>query len=373
MSVPVILVGVGEMGRAWLRAVNDEPRAELAGIVDLDLTVARRAAREAGAPQLPVSDDAVGLARETGAQALINVTVPRAHHPVTTAALFAGLPVLSEKPVAQALPEALSLAAAAEVTGELFLVSQSRRYNPQLYAFKEKADQLGRPGILHSEFFKAPHFGGFREEMEHPLLVDMAIHPFDTARFVLGSDPVSVYCEEFNPPWSWYRGDAAASAIFEMAGGSRFAYTGSWCSPGRETSWNGEWRLSAEYGSAQWDGEQDPQWEGTEIALQAPHSADSTPHPDGAGIAGALSVFLEALEEGSTPGGEVHQNIMSLVMVEAAVQSSASAQKVTIDDVLERAREQALLEEKNPAVKGRLNSWSSVRSALDAVPESTEA
>src|SRR5690606_15374997 len=171
-------------------------------------------------------------ARETGARAIVNVTVPRAHHPVTTAALTAGLPVLGEKPVAETVSRALSLVAAAEVTGRLFVVSQSRRYNRRLFAFREQARTLGDLGVLTTEFFKAPRFGGFREEMPHPLLIDMAIHPFDSARFLLDAEPVSVYCEEYNPSWSWYSGDAAAAAVFEMTGGVRYVYTGSWCSPG---------------------------------------------------------------------------------------------------------------------------------------------
>lgn len=35
--------------------------------------------------------------------------------------------------------------------------------------------------------------------MDHPLLLDMAVHAFDAARWFLGADPVGVYCEEFNP------------------------------------------------------------------------------------------------------------------------------------------------------------------------------
>src|SRR5699024_350831 len=101
-------------------------------------------------------------------------------------------------------------------------------------------------------------FGGFREEMEHVLLVDMAIHPFDAVRYLLDQDPVSVYCEEFNPSWSWYSGDAAATAVFEFSGGARYVYTGSWCADGLETSWNGTWRANAAGGSARWDGENDP-------------------------------------------------------------------------------------------------------------------
>ena len=41
--------------------------------------------------------------------------------------------------------------------------------------------------------------------MESPLLLDMAIHTFDQARFITGADALSVYCHEFNPAGSWYR------------------------------------------------------------------------------------------------------------------------------------------------------------------------
>ena len=356
MSTPLVLVGAGGMGRAWLAAIQAEAGAELAGVVDLDLDAARRALADAGLDGVPVGTDAVALARETGARAIVNVTVPAAHHPVTTAALFAGLPVLGEKPVAESVPRALSLVAAAEVTGELFVVSQSRRYNRQLFAFREQARTLGDLGVLTTEFFKAPRFGGFRDAMAHPLLLDMAIHPFDTARFLLGAEPVSVYCEEFNPSWSWYDGDAAATAIFEMTGGVRYSYTGSWCSPGQETSWNGAWRLSGRDGTARWDGDHEP-------VVEGPHDAAEGADP-GDGIAGSLATFLAALDGGPTPMGEVHENVLSLVMVAAAVESAATGARVLVDDLLERAYAEALATETREDVRVQLASWTSVRAVL---------
>jgi predicted dehydrogenase len=179
-------------------------------------------------PTWCVLREALEVAARTGADAVVDLTVPAAHHPVTTAALFAGLPVLGEKPAAETLAQALSLAAASEVTGKLFMVSQARRYDPHLRAYKERVRALRPIGILANGFFREVRIGGFREEMAHPLLLDMAIHHFDAARFLLDADPVAVYCEEFNPAWSWYRGDAAATATFEMSGGERYVYTGSW-------------------------------------------------------------------------------------------------------------------------------------------------
>ena len=48
-------------------------------------------------------------------------------------------------------------------------------------------DAIGEIVGIYCDFFKAPHFGGFREEMRHVLLLDMAIHTFDAARLLAGA------------------------------------------------------------------------------------------------------------------------------------------------------------------------------------------
>lgn len=352
----VVVVGAGGMGRAWLNAVEQSPLVELAGIVDLDLGAARAAAAALGRPDLPVGTGTAELASDVGGQAVINVTVPAAHHPVTTEALAAGLPVLGEKPVASTVAQGLSLAAAAELHGQLFMVSQSRRYNRHLFEAKRLSSSLGSVGIVSAEFFKAPRFGGFRDAMDHPLLLDMAVHQFDMARFLLDADPVSVFCEEYNPSWSWYRGDAGSTAIFEMTGGERFVFTGSWCSPGQETSWNASWRISGEHGTVLWDGDNEP--------VSSLASGAGSGDDPGQEIAGSLRDFLAAVRTGSTPMGRVHQNIMSLAMVEAAILSAATGSRVSVDALLEDSYRQAILAERDPAVLEVLKSWTSVRNAL---------
>jgi predicted dehydrogenase len=353
----VVVGGAGNMGRLWLETVTASPEVELVGVADLDLAAARGAVASAGRPDLPVGGDAVALARQTGAQALINVTIPEAHHPVTTAALFAGLPVLGEKPVAENVSRALSLVAAAEVTGELFMVSQSRRWNPQLSTLRAMTARLGVIGTMTTEFYRAPHFGGFRDQMAHPLLIDMAIHAFDSARFLLQAEPVSAYCQAYNPSWSWFAGDANATAVFEMESGTRYVYNGSWCSPGADTSWNGAWRVSGEKGTALWNGDDEP-------VLHAEDDLAGFAGSPYSGIGGALQVFVQALRTGERPSGEVHENVMSLAMVEAAVQSAETGRAARLDDVLERAYAQAIREEARADVRSVLEGWPSVRAAL---------
>lgn len=357
----VVQVGAGLMGRTWLRAIAETPEVELVGLVDLDVDTARVAADVTGSGSVVVGTDMLTVAAEQGAEAIIDVAVPAAHHRLTTAALFAGLPVLGEKPAAQTLPEALSLAAAARVTGVPFVVSQSRRYNEQAFAYREQVRTLGDLGIAVTEFYKAPHFPGFREQMDYPLLIDMAIHQFDLARFLLDADPVSVWCDSFNPPGSWFAGDAAATVAFEMTGGQRFLFHGSWVAPGLETSWNGSWRIAGSQGSARWDGDHRPvvETEGGEVAEVV---------DPGESVAGALAAFVAGVRRGAPMMCEVDDNVLSLAMVFAAIESAQSGDRVQIDDVLARAHRQAIADETRDDVRAMLQSWSDVRHALTAAP-----
>ncbi len=161
----------------------------------------------------------------------------------------------------------------------------------------------------------------------------MAIHAFDTARYLSGADPVSVYCEEFNPPWSWYRGSACATAIFELTGGVRFIYRGSWCSEGHHTDWDCEWRAAGPHGSAVWKG-----GDAVPVADIVVRRSGFLPEtelrpgevvPAPAGIAGSLQDFLRALDTGATPMGECHDNIKSLAMVFGAIASAGSGERVS--------------------------------------------
>ena len=304
-------------------------------IVDVVPGAAESAARERGwdIPSLSRLDAAL----ELGADLVLNATVPEAHLDVSSAALRAGIPVLSEKPATPTVHEALVLAALSRTTGVLMAVSQSRRHSAGIRAFKETLAGLGGATQLHTRFSQNPRFGGFRDEMEHPLLVDMAIHSFDQARFLLDAEPVSVYCEAFNPGWSWYRGAAAAEAIFRFDDDSRFSYAGSWCADGLTTSWNGDWRGSAAAGTATWDGESEVLTQGrTGPVASVPLDAESE------GLDAALEEFVAALDGGPDPSGEIHRNVWSVAMVEASVTSSRRGAPVSFAEVFADARQAAI-------------------------------
>ena len=350
----LLQVGAGGMGRAWLRTIAADPDVELVGLVDLDLATAREAADATGHAGVPVATSLAELAGTTGAQAVVDVTVPRAHHPVNTEALLAGLPVLSEKPLSESLPECLSMVAVAELTGRLLMVSQSRRYWRHLDRLRSQLAVLGPVGLASCTFARAPHFGGFRDAMPHPLLVDMAIHQFDLARDLVGSEPVEAFCSSSNPPWSWYAGDAAATAVFRFADGARFTFDGSWCSPGHETSWNGHWRLVTAEGSAVWDGDTAPVAERAD-GTAVPGTGSEAPEQ----TSGSLAEFVRVLRHGGEPSGEVHRNVLSVAMVDAAIASAEQGRWVQVADLVEQAHRRAAAEERRPEVRAVLESWPS--------------
>jgi len=355
--LPVVVVGAGAMGGEWLRMLATSEIAVAVGIVDLDVELAHRTAASIGLDGVVIGSSVAEVARLSGAEAVVNVTVPQAHGVVNEEAMRAGLPVLCEKPLAPTVAEALRQVALADITGELLMVSQSRRYFPHLAVFREAVGRLGALAAVSADFFHEDHEPGFRERMAHPLLVDMSVHHFDQLRYVAGDEPVAVRCTSWNPPWSWFDGDAAATAEFELASGARFAYAGSRCTPGLQTSFNADWRVYGENGAASWDGEDT-------VRLEANGSvpeAQDTPE----GIAGSLAEFVAALRSGSTPQNEVRANVMSLAMVEGAIRSTdLGGDRVVLSDLLEQSLAQAIAVERSDDIADRLRSWTSAAAGI---------
>jgi predicted dehydrogenase len=170
--------------------------------------------------------------------------------------------------------------------------------------------------------------------MPSPLILDMAIHHFDLARYMSGADPVAVYAKEFNPKGSWYKGDVSASCIFEMSNGVMFTYRGSWCSEGFHTSWNGDWRFITDKGTLLYDRDQDPKAVVMENAEGFHRKMQDVPMPlpcvQYPTMHGALREMLEFLRTGKKPQCECRDNIQSLAMVFAAIESNKKGKRVPV-------------------------------------------
>lgn len=247
----VIQVGMGGMGNTWLNAVKRSPQVEYAAFVEVNGEIARKQAEAYDLDRSRIYRSLPQALEAAEADAVINVTPPEFHREICVCAMEAGIPVLTEKPLAGRLEDARAIVAVAESSGVLCSVAQNYRYRPLAQTVKAILDggELGALGAVRAEFFRGPHFGGFREEMPHPLIIDMSIHHFDMMRLFLGSNPATISARSWNPPWSWFNGDASAAAQIEFANGVQASYVGSWCSQGLETSWNANWRFECENGA----------------------------------------------------------------------------------------------------------------------------
>lgn len=246
----VVQVGIGGMGNAWLDAVKASDEVEFAGFVEVspEITAQQVAWHNLNAAHIFTS--LAAAIESVQPDAVINITPPQFHKEISCFALEAGLPVLSEKPLADTIASAQAIVDVANRTSVLLMVAQNYRYSLPIQTLKRTLDEgaFGKISAISVDFFKGPHFGGFREMMAYPLIIDMAIHHFDLMRYLLNSDPCSVFGRSWNPPWSWFAGDASASVLIEFLAGTVASYNGSWCSNGQETSWNGNWRFECEHG-----------------------------------------------------------------------------------------------------------------------------
>jgi predicted dehydrogenase len=309
-----VVVGAGFLSPYWARELIESPDTQLVGWVDLDAARARARADELGLHRLATGASLSAMLGAEVADFIVNATAPEAHHEVTMSALAHGTAVLSEKPLAATMEQAREMVASAERAERLFVVSQNRRYMPALLAYRDTVARLGTLATVSCDFYMAHRkdVGHYLHMLDQPLLLDMAIHLLDGARAITGADPVSVYCESYKPPWSWFAGATAAHAIFEMIGGLRLVLNSNWCADGFQTSWTGSWRTVGERGTAIWDGETAPRVDrgaGVKIAPRRAKPKVLT-HDRFFGLEEALMEFVAALRTGKAPQGECHDNLL---------------------------------------------------------------
>jgi len=333
------LVGCGAMSARWLEAIGKVDGLRLAGLVDLDLERARARAGEFGYGDVPVGVDLVEVLATTRPDIVFDVVTPQARREVALAAFSAGCHLLSEKPLATSLDDARVILAAARRSGRAHAVVQNRRYVAGVRRMRRliASGVLGRLTSVHADFFVAPHFGGFREAMDHVLLLDMAIHAFDVARYLVGARPTAVYCAEWEPPHSWYHSGSSATALFTFDGGVVFDYRGSWCAIGMRTSWEGRWRLVCERGTLVWDGFDQLQAEraaggrdGLFDVVEPVEIPPLDPADRIGGHHGVIEDFVAAIRSGTAPETCGEDNINSLAMALAATESAAFSRRVAI-------------------------------------------
>lgn len=324
-----VVAGCGLMSTPWLSMLAEHDDLEITALVDLDTDRAGRLADRHGL-LVPVGRDLLRAIDDTGANLVIDLTPPGAHRDVAVAALGAGCDVLGEKPLATSMEEGRAIVAAADAAGRTHAVMQNRRYLPSMVGLRDfvASGVVGPTTMVAVDFLLSVHLPGFREQMESPLLLDMAVHTFDQARFITGANAVRASCTELFPKGSWFAGAAAAVSTFWMDDGSILSYRGSWLAEGGATSWEGQWRVIGTTGTILSDG-------ASELyanAIEPTRRVDgSLPAMASTGHAACIADVLACLREGRRPQTGCHDNLHTLAMVCGAIESAKRGEPVDLE------------------------------------------
>ena len=335
----VLQIGCGGIANVWLPPALANPDIEIVGLCDLfpEAAVKLRDKYELPAT-LPVFGDAATALQELKPDAIFDCTIPAAHTSNALLAFQNGAHVLSEKPLSDTLENARRALDAARDNGLIYAVTQQYRYanGPRRLKAFLQSGVLGAVTTVNADMYLGGHFGGFRDEMQHVLLLDMAIHTFDMTRFLSDANAQNVFCHEWNPRGSWFRHGASASAIFEMDEGIVANFRGSWCATGLPTGFESSWRIIGEGGTVIWDGKEGfaCEVENGDEGFMRPVKAVEVPTGEfGAkaeGHGGIMREFVAAIRGGDAPETNAADNYNSLAMVLGAVESSDSGMRVSL-------------------------------------------
>jgi predicted dehydrogenase len=196
MALRIGVVGTGRIGQWHARLVAEAlPGAHLVGIADTDAARAERLAQALGVERWHRSHQEL-LARPD-IDAVVIATPSNTHAEIVCDAARAGKPIFCEKPLALTIAETDRAIVAAATAGVPLQLGFHNRFRPAYIAAHVaiQAGEIGAPLLfkaLHrDERIPPPSFCDV--EVSGGILVDMGIHNFDLARWLLGDEIAEVY------------------------------------------------------------------------------------------------------------------------------------------------------------------------------------
>ena len=194
--VRIGLVGAGRMGSIHARLVRASvPQAKLVGIADVNIDAASRLAAQLDDP--PVFDSIEALLATPGLDAVLIATSSSRHLEMIQLAASAGKDILCEKPIALTLADTDAAIDAAARAGVRLQVGFMRRWEPDYVRAKARlaSGDFGRPMLFKSLQFDAepPPLTFADPAVSGGIMIDMGIHEFDLARWLMADEVVEVH------------------------------------------------------------------------------------------------------------------------------------------------------------------------------------
>ncbi len=193
-NVKVGIIGAGRIGSLHAEhLVTRIPKAEVMAISDVRVEVAESCAARLGIPE--VFADPAPLLQDPDIDAVLICSSTNTHAALVEAAAAAGKHIFCEKPIDLDLARVDRVLATVEQAGVKFMVGFNRRFDHNFRRVRDlvAAGAIGTPQIMHIisrdpapppiEYVKVS--GG--------IFLDMTIHDFDMARYLMGCEVEEVY------------------------------------------------------------------------------------------------------------------------------------------------------------------------------------
>jgi predicted dehydrogenase len=360
MSYRMIQVGTGGWGGAWCR--NFLPPNVADGLIEVVAAVdlnpaAHVAAREGlGLPPEKCYTDLQRALDENPADFCTIVVPPAFHESVVDAALAHDLHILSEKPIADTLPAAVRIAEKVQRAGKKMGVTMSHRFDQDKTTLRHeiRSGRWGALDYLICRFTcacrKFASWGKFRHEIPDALMVEGAVHHLDLLVDMTGAKCDTIYAQTWNPPWGEFAGDSQGLVIMHSENGRRAFYEGAKTNARGLNCWGNEYlRAECEYATLTLNSRRMHVYplEGSmACASQSEHGVSEIElltQPKWANT-WLLEKFIHWLDGGEPMETNVEDNLQSVALIFAAIESSRTGQSVRVQEFLNETRRQVLAE-----------------------------
>jgi myo-inositol 2-dehydrogenase / D-chiro-inositol 1-dehydrogenase len=188
------LIGAGRIGRVHAENLTYRiPAARVLAVADLVEQAARDCAQRLGIPK--AVGDYQALLEDRAIQAIAICSATDTHAQIIEEAAQAGKHIFCEKPIALNLATIDQALAAVERAGVRLQIGFNRRFDANYRRVRQAIEQgeIGQPQLLHiiSRDPAPPPIAYIK--VSGGMFLDMTIHDFDMARFLIGSEIEEVY------------------------------------------------------------------------------------------------------------------------------------------------------------------------------------
>lgn len=194
MTINLGIIGAGRIGKVHAEnIVLRVPSAKVLAIADVNLAAAQETASRLNIPQ--VSADYHDMLTNPDIHAIVVCSATDTHAPIMIEAAAAGKHIFCEKPIALQLDKIDAALAAIKQAGVKLQVGFNRRFDSNFARVRQavQSGEIGEPHLLHiiSRDPGPPPVAYIK--VSGGIFLDMSIHDFDMARFLVGSEIVEVY------------------------------------------------------------------------------------------------------------------------------------------------------------------------------------